>query len=133
MKFSLTKAPKVRYAQREAKSGFFSNETTVLSSSSLLRDHSRSFSVPGGQWTDRILSQTSRNWQGCRIIPDEKAQKVLDKTWQLMKLLGIEDTRLRREWISASEGTRFAEVIRDFTDEVRRLGPNPLVKRETAA
>jgi len=50
-----------------------------------------------------------------------------------MKLLGIEDTRLRREWISASEGTRFAEVIRDFTAEVRRLGPNPLVKRETAA
>jgi F420-non-reducing hydrogenase iron-sulfur subunit len=50
-----------------------------------------------------------------------------------MKLLGIEDTRLRREWISASEGTRFAEVIRDFTEEVRRLGPNPLVKRETAA
>jgi F420-non-reducing hydrogenase iron-sulfur subunit len=50
-----------------------------------------------------------------------------------MKLLGIEDTRLRREWISASEGTRFAEVIRDFTDQVHLLGPNPLVKRETAA
>ncbi len=50
-----------------------------------------------------------------------------------MKLLGIEEARLRREWISASEGTRFAEVIRDFTKEIQNLGPNPLVKRETAA
>ncbi len=50
-----------------------------------------------------------------------------------MKLLGIEDGRLRREWVSASEGTRFAEVIRSFTDEVRKLGRNPLVKTETAA
>jgi F420-non-reducing hydrogenase iron-sulfur subunit len=50
-----------------------------------------------------------------------------------MKLLGIEEARLRREWISASEGTRFAEVIREFTEEIRNLGPNTLVKRETAA
>jgi F420-non-reducing hydrogenase iron-sulfur subunit len=50
-----------------------------------------------------------------------------------MKLLGIEDTRLRKEWISASEGTRFAEVIREFTEDVRKLGRNPLIKRETAA
>ncbi len=57
----------------------------------------------------------------------------MDKTRKLMKLLGIEDARLRREWISASEGTRFAEVIREFTDEIRKLGRNPLVKRETAA
>jgi F420-non-reducing hydrogenase iron-sulfur subunit len=50
-----------------------------------------------------------------------------------MKLLGIEDSRLRKEWISASEGTRFAEVIREFTEDVRKLGRNPLMKRETAA
>jgi F420-non-reducing hydrogenase iron-sulfur subunit len=50
-----------------------------------------------------------------------------------MKLLGIEDGRLRKEWVSASEGTRFAETVREFTDNVRKLGRNPLVKRETAA
>jgi len=58
---------------------------------------------------------------------------VLDKTRKLMKLLGIEDGRLRKEWISASEGTRFAEVVRDFTDQIIKLGPNPLRNRETAA
>jgi F420-non-reducing hydrogenase iron-sulfur subunit len=50
-----------------------------------------------------------------------------------MKLLGIDDARLKREWISASEGTKFAETVREFTEDVRKLGKNPLIKRETAA
>ncbi len=50
-----------------------------------------------------------------------------------MKLLGIEEGRLRREWISASEGSRFAETVRTFTEDIRKLGKSPLVKRETAA
>lgn len=50
-----------------------------------------------------------------------------------MKLLGIEDERLKREWISASEGTKFAQTIREFTEQIKKLGPNPIVKRETAA
>jgi F420-non-reducing hydrogenase iron-sulfur subunit len=50
-----------------------------------------------------------------------------------MKLLGLEDGRLRKEWVSASEGTRFAEVVREFTEELRKLGRNPLINRETAA
>ena len=58
---------------------------------------------------------------------------MLDKTRKLMKLLGIEDARLRKEWISASEGVRFAEVVREFTEDVRTLGPNPLRKTENAA
>jgi F420-non-reducing hydrogenase iron-sulfur subunit len=58
---------------------------------------------------------------------------VIDKTRKLMKLLGIEDDRLRREWISASEGQRFAEIVRDFTERVRELGKNPFAQRETAA
>jgi F420-non-reducing hydrogenase iron-sulfur subunit len=37
--------------------------------------------------------------------------------------LGIEDDRLRLEWISASEGSRYAEVVNDMTTRVRKLGP----------
>jgi F420-non-reducing hydrogenase iron-sulfur subunit len=58
---------------------------------------------------------------------------VIQKTWRIMRLLGIEEGRLRREWISASEGQRFAEVVRDFTEEIRKLGKNALSKTETAA
>ena len=36
----------------------------------------------------------------------------------------VEPERFRLEWISASEGPRFAEVIREMTESVRALGPS---------
>jgi F420-non-reducing hydrogenase iron-sulfur subunit len=41
----------------------------------------------------------------------------------LLGFVGYSPERLRLEWISAAEGIRFAEVIRDFTKKVRNLGP----------
>ena len=38
--------------------------------------------------------------------------------------LGIEESRVRLEWVSASEGMRFAEVVKDMTETIRGLGPN---------
>lgn len=61
-----------------------------------------------------------------------KAVKVLDKTQRMLKLLGIEDGRFRREWISASEGTRFAQVMTEFTQQIRQLGPNPFVREDAS-
>jgi coenzyme F420-reducing hydrogenase delta subunit len=37
--------------------------------------------------------------------------------------MGIEEGRLRLEWVSASEGERFATVVKDMTEQVRKLGP----------
>jgi len=45
---------------------------------------------------------------------------------KLLEILGLEPERVRLEWISASEGTIFAETVRDFTETIKRLGPNPL-------
>jgi len=45
---------------------------------------------------------------------------------KLLECIGIEPNRVRLEWVSASEGTKFAEVVRDFTGEIKRLGPNEL-------
>lgn len=42
---------------------------------------------------------------------------------RLIASLGISPERLRLEWISASEGARFRDVMNDFIDTVRRLGP----------
>jgi len=39
---------------------------------------------------------------------------------------GIDPKRLRVEWVSASEGARFAEVVNDFVASVKTLGPSPL-------
>ena len=44
----------------------------------------------------------------------------------MLRLLGIDERRLRLKWISASEGTAFAEEIRLFVHLVTELGENPL-------
>lgn len=42
---------------------------------------------------------------------------------RLIEQFGIDRRRLRLEWVSASEGDRFAAVVNEFTEEVRSLGP----------
>lgn len=44
---------------------------------------------------------------------------------KLMKLVDF-DKRVMLVWVSASEGARFAQVVKDFTDQIRTLGPSPL-------
>lgn len=41
----------------------------------------------------------------------------------IIKQLGIDEKRVRLEWISAAEGKRFAEIITSFTNEIKALGP----------
>ncbi|PIU55847.1 MAG: methyl-viologen-reducing hydrogenase subunit delta [Chloroflexi bacterium CG07_land_8_20_14_0_80_45_17] len=53
----------------------------------------------------------------------KKRMAILEK---ILGYLGIDPRRMRLEWISAAEGARFAEVVTEFTEEMRRLGPNPL-------
>ena len=59
------------------------------------------------------------------IFGNERAVEQFKKTMNVVTLLGIEPGRLRLEWISAAEGARFAEVIDEFTDQVRAIGPSP--------
>jgi F420-non-reducing hydrogenase iron-sulfur subunit len=72
---------------------------------------------------------------GCHIgdchymFGNERALVQFDKTMRIVKILGIDEKRLRLEWISAAEGPRFAQVINEFTDQVRELGPSPLRNR----
>lgn len=42
---------------------------------------------------------------------------------EMLKQFGIEPERVRLEWISASEGDRFAEVVTEFTEKIKQLGP----------
>jgi len=51
------------------------------------------------------------------------AERNVHMVLRLLEMLGIEKRRLRLEWISASEGARFAQVVTEFTEEVRALGP----------
>jgi F420-non-reducing hydrogenase iron-sulfur subunit len=41
----------------------------------------------------------------------------------LLEQFGIERERVRLEWISASEGDLFAQTVKEFTEQIRTLGP----------
>jgi F420-non-reducing hydrogenase iron-sulfur subunit len=47
---------------------------------------------------------------------------------KLAEKIGIEPERIRLEWVSASEGQKFAQTVEDFTRTIQKLGPNPLRK-----
>jgi len=38
---------------------------------------------------------------------------------------GMNSDRVKLVWISATEGDEFARVVREFTEEIRALGPGP--------
>ncbi len=42
---------------------------------------------------------------------------------RLIKEFGIDPRRLRLEWVSASEGDKFAKLVNEMTEEMRKLGP----------
>jgi F420-non-reducing hydrogenase iron-sulfur subunit len=42
---------------------------------------------------------------------------------RLLDQFGIERERVRLEWVSASEGERYARIVEQMTEEIRRLGP----------
>jgi coenzyme F420-reducing hydrogenase delta subunit len=44
-------------------------------------------------------------------------------TRKLLEYIGVNPERLRLEWVSASEGIRFAEVMNDVAKKVKELGP----------
>ena len=68
----------------------------------------------GGCWLGECHYLTAGNYQ---------ALSMMLMTKKLLKLIGIDPARLRLEWVSSSQGNRFAEVVTDFTRQVKELGP----------
>lgn len=42
---------------------------------------------------------------------------------KMLAQMGVEDERVRLEWVSASEGDRFVSITNEMTEQVRKLGP----------
>jgi Fe-S oxidoreductase/coenzyme F420-reducing hydrogenase delta subunit len=59
------------------------------------------------------------------ISGNEQAEKAIAATKEILAILGMED-RVSLEWISAAEGQRFGQVMTDFVERIRGLGPNPM-------
>jgi len=65
-------------------------------------------------------------WPGeCHYITEGNylALSTVHLTRKLLKQIGVNPARLRLEWVSAAEGSRYAEVMNDFTKTLKELGP----------
>jgi heterodisulfide reductase subunit A len=51
------------------------------------------------------------------------AQRRYHELREVVEKVGIDPKRVRLEWVSASEGKRFAQVVTDFVNQVKELGP----------
>jgi F420-non-reducing hydrogenase iron-sulfur subunit len=66
----------------------------------------------------------------CHYIEgNDKALRRFRLLRRLLRDLGVEEGRLRLEWISASEGDKVKKTINQMVDDVRALGPLALPAR----
>ncbi len=70
--------------------------------------------IIGGCWPGECHYVTEGNY-------DALGNMYLCK--KLLEHVGVNPERLRLEWIAASEGNRFAEVMSDFAASLKELGP----------
>ena len=68
----------------------------------------------GGCWPGECHYTTEGNYH---------ALGMMHLTRRLLKHIGINPERLRVEWVGASEGIRFAELMNDTVRKVKALGP----------
>jgi len=53
---------------------------------------------------------------------NEFAKERFERFQSVLKIMNLEK-RFRLEWVSASEGKRFAEIITEFSNNIKKLGP----------
>jgi len=68
----------------------------------------------GGCWPGECHYVTEGNY-------DALGNMLLCK--KMLAQVGVNPDRLRLEWVAASEGSRFAEVMDDFVGQLKELGP----------
>ncbi len=61
-----------------------------------------------------------------------KAQEMVTRLKKLLHILGLEDERLMLKWIATSEGPIFAETIKEYVEQLKKLGPSPFRKEVVA-
>jgi F420-non-reducing hydrogenase iron-sulfur subunit len=55
-----------------------------------------------------------------------KANRRIKLLKKLLEEMAVSPGRVRFEYISASEGAKFASVVTEFVDQLKKMGPNPL-------
>ncbi len=61
------------------------------------------------------------------------ARRKMQLIMELLEFIGVEPNRFRMSWVSAAEGAKFAQVITDFVEDLKPLGPQDKLKRAERA
>ncbi|MEA2090476.1 MAG: hydrogenase iron-sulfur subunit [Thermoproteota archaeon] len=74
--------------------------------------------------SDGVLIAGCHTPNDCHFINGNfKCLKRVTLLKKFLEQMGINPARVRLEWISATEGKKFARVVTDFTQELKELGP----------
>lgn len=57
-----------------------------------------------------------------------KARRRVTILKEILKTLGFEEDRVWLRWISASEGRKFADTVKEMVAQLKELGPNPMTE-----
>ena len=57
------------------------------------------------------------------------ARRKMHLIMELLEFIGVEPNRFRMSWVSAAEGGKFAQVITDFVNDLKPLGPQDKLKK----
>jgi len=49
---------------------------------------------------------------------------------KLLEHIGIDERRVRMTWVSAAEGKKFADVIKEITEDIKKIGPMQQIRRK---
>ena len=60
------------------------------------------------------------------------ARRKFNTIKDLLAYVGIEPGRVQFSWVSASEGGRFSDLVRQVSEDVKRLGPQRRLSKEIA-
>ena len=60
------------------------------------------------------------------------ARRKFNTIKDLLAYVGIEPNRVQFSWVSASEGGRFSDLVRQVSEDVKRLGPQRRLSKEIA-
>ncbi|MDD2777366.1 MAG: hydrogenase iron-sulfur subunit [Methanocellales archaeon] len=60
------------------------------------------------------------------IDANHKTKNRFEFLKEMIAELGIGEERLRLEWISATEGEKFADMVKETVEKIKKMGPSPL-------
>lgn len=67
---------------------------------------------------------------GCHFLEGNlRARRRVERVKQLLQEIGLEPERVEMFNLSSAEGSRFADIAKEMSERIRRLGPSPLRAR----